>query len=99
MVVARDSEILRVPEICAELEGVIPMDLAHVINKLVLPLKLLERAIATIIVQRVAKLRSSVTALIAIPGLMNVKIGHTGGVEIVQIQARNSCCSSRRGSD
>src|SRR5207253_9021219 len=85
---ARHAQILRITQVAAELERVVPEGVRDVADPLVLVLLLVERAIAGVDAQRIPERK----ATRAIQG----EGGHAGGVVVIDVQARNAGILGRR---
>src|SRR5262249_51550035 len=81
--IARHAQILRIPEIAAELEGMVPEGVRDVADPLELILLLVERTVARVDSQGVAELKAS--------RAVQREGGHAGGVIVINVQARDAC--------
>src|SRR5215471_20539732 len=82
--VARHPQVVSVPDIASELDGVTAANVRPIVHKLVLVLAFGQRAVALIVAQGVAKLE--------VLGARdrNIEEWHSGGVRVIDVQAGNS---------
>src|SRR5262249_37835823 len=80
--IARDAQILRISQVAAELEGMIPEGVRDVADPLELVLLLVQRAIAGVDAQRIPERKAS--------SAVQSEGGHAGSIEVIKVQARNA---------
>src|SRR5689334_2496247 len=82
MRIAGHAEVLPMPPIRAELDGVVAHDVRGIADPLEFVLLLIERAVARVHGQRVAEIKSA--------GSVQDEVGHAGSVIVVQVETGNA---------